>query len=504
MPYRGAATLHDLLDAAYPRANSSPPEGAEVIGKVAWEGVQSRDPMPEPEAVSTPLTQGSFSQGVRRLALELAQGLAFLHRRQIVHRDLKPSNILLTPSGRPLLLDFNLAADARRAAPRLGGTLPYMAPEQLQALAAPDADTSAIGPRSDLFSLGVILYELLTGRQPFGPVPVGGIPEEQAPGLLERQRSGIVPLRKLNPRCDPVLATVVERCLSFDLEKRPRGADEVVRALRPPRPWVSRTTWTWAAAMLAMVLGAAWMGKFLLAPTEKDQGLELLREGDAATNKMDADRAYVKASNQLDLAEKKAQDAETAALYAYALARQRNHDAAIRWWDVAESRGMRTAELYSNRAYSLMQVAETKAGYWERASRDLEKALELDPNLPAARYNKAMLNLRASKDLSKERLKAVARLVSEAPPVPQLSADAAVLYARAAKASRVPAERAEFQQEARVLAEKAIVLGYAPHFLDLEPFKCVPGIEDIRKTQRGPAPGILAPGLVLPASAHAD
>src|SRR5207244_4052369 len=113
------------------------------------------------EAGAGVLEKGTYEDGVASLLGQLAGALAFLHQRGICHRDLKPSNILLSPSGQPLLLDFNLSADGRLPPGRLGGTLPYMAPEQVRAMA--DSKQPAPGAPADVFALGVIAYEILTG-----------------------------------------------------------------------------------------------------------------------------------------------------------------------------------------------------------------------------------------------------------------------------------------------------------------------------------------------------
>ena len=109
--------------------------------------------------------------GVRWLALQLAEALAFMHDQGICHRDLKPSNILMRPDGMPVLVDFNLAADVEESQDHAAGTPYYLPPERLRAfLATPEPAAQKTDARSDLYSLGLILYELLTGTQPLGPL----------------------------------------------------------------------------------------------------------------------------------------------------------------------------------------------------------------------------------------------------------------------------------------------------------------------------------------------
>ena len=101
----------------------------------------------------------------------------------MLHLDLKPSNILLTASGCPKILDFNLASDLQARTPRLGGTLPYMSPEQARRFLDGE-EAAAIDQRSDLYSFGVLFHELLCGRLPHGNVPQTLSSREAAEDLL--------------------------------------------------------------------------------------------------------------------------------------------------------------------------------------------------------------------------------------------------------------------------------------------------------------------------------
>ncbi len=154
----------------------------------------------------------SFAEAALWLSVQIVDGLAHAHERGVLHRDLKPANILLTDDGTPMLLDFNLAINseirATPAAARIGGTLPYMAPEQIRAFEGlklpPDE-------RSDIWSVGVIMFNLLAGRHPYLTRP--GKINEIISQMIE-DRSGPPPmLRQWNSDVSPSLEAIVRRCL---------------------------------------------------------------------------------------------------------------------------------------------------------------------------------------------------------------------------------------------------------------------------------------------------
>jgi tetratricopeptide (TPR) repeat protein len=160
------------------------------------------------------------------MAARLTDGLAHAHERGILHRDLKPANILLADDGQPMLLDFNLSQDtkptAAASAVYVGGTLPYMAPERLRAFQQRVATTDA---RSDLYSMGVILFELLTGRQPF-PRRTG--PVESVLQQMIQDREGPPPrLRWASKAVSPAVESIVRHCLEPDPERRYQTASQL-------------------------------------------------------------------------------------------------------------------------------------------------------------------------------------------------------------------------------------------------------------------------------------
>src|SRR4051794_832365 len=154
---------------------------AYLEGKPLSRFIRSGQPLPPRAVVAV----------VRQLALAMAEA----HARGVIHRDLKPSNIMITPSKQPVIMDFGLARRTEgedlhlTQSGLLMGTPAYMPPEQL------NSDAKAMGPATDIYSLGVILYELLSGRPPFqGPLGelMSRIMTEQPPPV-SRARADLPP-----------------------------------------------------------------------------------------------------------------------------------------------------------------------------------------------------------------------------------------------------------------------------------------------------------------------
>ena len=119
-----------------------------------------------------------WTETVCWLGARLAEALDYAHTHGVVHRDIKPGNILLSQYGRPMLVDFNLAfqplSDMDEPASPLGGTLAYMAPEHLDAFSREPRRRRPSRQAADIYSLGVVLYEMLTGGLPFSKQPAAG------------------------------------------------------------------------------------------------------------------------------------------------------------------------------------------------------------------------------------------------------------------------------------------------------------------------------------------
>jgi serine/threonine protein kinase len=288
MPYLGNATLCNLLDRVC--ASASPPESGRVLLEMLEIAAKSDNAL---QPTGRKQNRRSYVDTVLGIGIQLAEALAFAHAQGICHRDLKPSNVLMTADGRPMLLDFNLSSDEHIGENHVGGTLPYMSPEQVRATDPNSkAESALVDSRSDVFSLGVILYELLTGVFPFGQLPAKGPIHEMRSRLLASQRHGPRSLRELNPQVDRPLAWLVERCLAWEPQDRLQSARELAVALRHALSWRRRTT-RWlsnhrylaalGALMLVIVVSLAayaWLSQDPASVRQHRQGIALYQRGD--------------------------------------------------------------------------------------------------------------------------------------------------------------------------------------------------------------------------------
>ena len=231
MPFLGRATLAHVRNAAF--RGSRPPRNAGAIVRAARADWPKYAPAPSMRVPEWLGPRSDYVTAIVTIGRQLAAALAYTHGQGVLHRDLKPSNVLVTPQGRALLLDFNLAHDMREPRRPGGGTLPYMAPEELDCLLDPRRETTPPDPRSDIYSLGALLFELLVGRPPYS-VRGGASSDrlDQVRRLREQQRAGLPPdlMSEDWPHGRP-LASLLADCLAERLDDRPATAGELARKL---------------------------------------------------------------------------------------------------------------------------------------------------------------------------------------------------------------------------------------------------------------------------------
>ena len=179
-----------------------------------------------------------------RITQCLCSALDHAHAHGIVHRDVKPENIMFDATGRPVIMDFGIAKAAGRTAVTIDGTRmgtpDYMSPEQAKGLALTNV--------SDLFSLAMVLYEMLAGRPPFSNAD----PLATMRQVIDQP---IPPLRRVNPDVPSVLEAVVMKALSKRSESRYQSGQAFAEALRQPGPRTTGPTAKNRRLLLATLLG---------------------------------------------------------------------------------------------------------------------------------------------------------------------------------------------------------------------------------------------------------
>jgi serine/threonine protein kinase/Flp pilus assembly protein TadD len=313
MPYFGGASLADVLKTLW--AEPHPPVNGEQLVRalqevpnptVAQATRLCQPPATEQEEAraergAAPATAGesdpapltvlrglTYVRAAAWIVAHLAEALQHAHQRGVIHRDIKPSNVLLGADGQPMLLDFNVAQTSRHSQARavLGGTIAYMAPEHLQAMANRDKALAArLDHRADIYSLGMVLYEMLAGGRPFGSTASYSRDLSLLSTMALERRGSIPSLRQKRSSVPWSLESIIRKCLAPDPAQRYQRAEHLAEDLRrflgdrplkhaPELSWRERMQ-KWlrrhprltssgsvaaAAAVLLVALGASWYG----------------------------------------------------------------------------------------------------------------------------------------------------------------------------------------------------------------------------------------------------
>jgi len=458
MPYMGCATLTDLLDA---RKSPGWVEGDYTL----IERVAAGTELPRCHEGGSARNRHKLIEVLLELAYQIADAVRFAHSKDVSHGDLKPSNVLLTFDGRPILLDFNLAFASNAGVVHLGGTLPYMAPEVLSVVTCDDAaQRIASSQQADIFSLGILLYELFTTKRPVD-VPVSGLPTHEAAQRLLRAYSDF-PSALVFQGCPPSIAKLVQACLALDPSKRPSAAEiseELRRELTTvhvARRWISTNRrYVAIAALMFIVI------PFVYAPLHRQfvtvsivrnyqAGLVAYDRGDYASaarlftagiersSTFQFDCTFGRARSALqvknwdqslaDLEQCKAYDPENGQVYAamsYCLAQMRRYEDAITHCALAQKHGVHSANLWNNLGYCyLARNREAPARVY------LAKALQQNPACASAARNLALLEFRTaieSKSVPDHAMKFTEAALKLAPTAPNLLLESASIYAYA-------------------------------------------------------------------------
>jgi len=327
MPYFGRITLARIL--ADPEVQNAATGAAlvEALDRLEPAGV-----LPAGRSAGrAALERRSYAQAIAWWGARLAEALQHAHDRGVLHRDIKPSNVLVTSDGMPMLLDFNLArepvlGDETDGSASLGGTIDYMSPEHLKALA--DGTSDGLDGRGDIYGLGVVLFEAVIGKRPFSTLRRGASVVDILARAADERLRPLPRLRARHPEIPPALEAVIRHALEPDAGDRYQSAADLAADLQAVaddlplcharEPWPGRATgWirrrrrllaTAVALLMALTVGLATAlsvlldrsKEYKLLKQEYDMGVDASTDGDYATAKLHFDATKNRA-NRLEL-----------------------------------------------------------------------------------------------------------------------------------------------------------------------------------------------------------
>jgi serine/threonine protein kinase len=483
MPFVGATTLADVIDAAFRREGAGASRSARTILDEIGPAI---DPAARESAVLT--GRESYPDAAAAVAVRLADALAYLHRSGVSHGDLKPSNVILGSGGHPYLIDFNLATGLNDSLLRCGGTVPYMAPERLRLLTGEREGSAGPAAPTDVYSLGAVLFEMLTGHLPFKPGAFFD-PKGVVRDLLRRQSGAVPDATAHDSRVPRSLARLLAHCLSVDPQKRP-SAQSLTQHLRHylgrrarrgrvllrPGALLGGAVLAWQVAVGAVPADPTTpVPAGVPAPNTPPEppavhrrpstpddffrrGVESLRGNDTAA-----------AMKDFDAARRAKPDGRSTAFLAYCHARSGNHKAAATLYQEAiRDHGYAEAWAHCNRAYSLIRGGSPDQ--LRQAINEATTALEREPKLRAARLNRAYARFLLDLDPKTQSLRNPGDCLADLEAILTEGPYSADLYYKAALVlAAASAGREEHSARAVNCLQEAVRRGRDPRLLAQEP-----------------------------------
>ncbi len=245
MPFLGVVTLRDILSyvhtskdaiecpkSSHALVSTIAKQKAETIVETIKENEERQSfrkvVLTDDRATVEDKAKETYLKSMASTIMQVARGLGYAHDRGIVHGDLKPANVLLSDDGHPLLLDFHLSKSVDDLEnENVGGTLPYMSPEHLSSLQT----GQAIDARADVYSMGVILHEMLSGELPYDSSVKEDL-ESQIPDLIQLRKSVVENRQNKTYRFGVDLDSIIDKCLQPNPDARYASANELADDLQ--------------------------------------------------------------------------------------------------------------------------------------------------------------------------------------------------------------------------------------------------------------------------------